>query len=64
MKNKLNIVQEGKLCELVLQYAVILDKSHKDCKKKDVEENSWQGIYSALDFLSTDRWVPLNTISV
>ena len=40
MKNKLNIVQEGKLCELVLQYAVILDKSPKDCKKKDVEENS------------------------
>ena len=45
MENKLSIAQEESLGELVCQYTVILDKSDKGYKEKDVEE-----ITSALDF--------------
>ena len=55
MENKLSIVQEENLCELVRQYPVIFDKSHKGYKGKDVEQNAWQEIASALDFLSTAK---------
>ena len=55
MENKLSKVQEENLCELVRQYPVIFDKSHKGYKEKEVEENAWQEIASALDFLSTGK---------
>ena len=55
MENKLSIVQEENLCELPLQYSVICDISHKGYEEKDVEENAWQEIASALDFLSTGK---------
>ena len=55
MENKLSIVQEENLCELALQYPVICDISHKGYEEKDVEENAWQEIASALDFLSTGK---------
>ena len=55
MENKFSIVQEENLCELIRQYPVIFDKSHKGYKEKDVGENAWQGIASALDFLSTGK---------
>ena len=50
MENKLSIAQEESLGELVCQYTVILDKSDKGYKEKDVEEITWQEITSALDF--------------
>ena len=40
MENKLSIVQEKNPCELIRQYHVIFDKSHKGYKEKDVEENA------------------------
>ena len=40
MENKLSIVQEENLCELVYQYPVIFDKSHNGYKEKHVEENA------------------------
>ena len=40
---------------VVCQYPVIFDKSHKGYKEKDAEENAWQEIASALDFLSTGK---------
>ena len=40
MENKLSIVQEENLCELVHQYPVIFDKSHNGYKEKHVEENT------------------------
>ena len=40
MENKLSIVQEENLCELVCQYPVIFDKSHKCYKEKHVEEKA------------------------
>ena len=55
MENKLSIVHEENMFESVCQYPVIFDKSHKGYKKKDVEENAWQEITSALDFLSTGK---------
>ena len=55
MENKLTIVREENLCELVRQYPVIFDKSRKDYKEKDVKESAWQEIPSALDFLSTGK---------
>ena len=55
MENKLSIVREENLCELVRQYPVIFDKSRKDYKEKDVKESAWQEIPSALDFLSTGK---------
>ena len=55
MENKLSKVQEENLCELVRQYPVIFDKSHKGYKEKEVEENAWQEIASALDFLSIGK---------
>ena len=55
MDNKLSIVQKENLCELVRQYPVIYDKSYKGYKEKNVEENAWQEIASALDFLSSSK---------
>ena len=55
MENKLSIVKEENFCELVRQYPLIFDKSHKGYKAKDVEENAWQEITSAIDFLSTGK---------
>ena len=55
MENKLIIVQEENHWELVRQYPVIFDKSHKGYKEKDAEENARQEIASALDFLSTGK---------
>ena len=55
MENKLSIVQEENLCELPLQYSFICDISHKGYEEKDVEENAWQKIASALGFLSTGK---------
>ena len=40
MENELSIVQEENLFELVRQYPVIFDKSHKGYKEKDVKENA------------------------
>ena len=40
MENKLSIVQEENLYELVCQYPVMSDKSHKGYKEKDVEESA------------------------
>ena len=45
----------GLLILLVCQYPVIFDKSHKGYEEKDVEENAWQEIASAFDFLSTGK---------
>ena len=55
MENRLSIVQEENLCELVRQYPVVFDKSHKSYREKDGEENEWQEIASALDFLFTGK---------
>ena len=49
------MVQGENLCELVRQYPFVFDKSQKSYKEKDVEENAWQEIISALDFLSTSK---------
>ena len=38
LENKLSIAQEESLGKLVCQYTVILDKSDKGYKEKDVEE--------------------------
>ena len=46
MENKLSIVQEENLCELVRQYPVIFDNSHKGYKEKDVEENAFYRLVS------------------
>ena len=56
MENKLSIVQE-KLLRISpsIQYPLIFDKSHKGYRAKDVEENAWQEIASAIDFLSTGK---------
>ena len=55
MENKLSMVQEENLCQLVWQYPVIFDKSHKGCKEGHVKENAWEEIVSALDFLLTGK---------
>ena len=55
MKNKLSIVQEENLCKLVRQYPVVFDKSQKGYKEKDVEENAWQEVAFALNFLLTGK---------
>ena len=49
------MVQGENLCELVRQYPFVFDKSHKSYKEKVVEENAWQEIISAFDFLSTGK---------
>ena len=53
MDKNLRIKQKENLCELVRQYPVIFDKSHKGCKEKYKEENAWEEIGSVLYFLST-----------
>ena len=63
MENKLSIVQEENLCELVCQYPIVFDKSHKGYKEKNAEENAWEEITSALDFF-IDWQVLLKTISI
>ena len=55
MDNKLSIVQKENICELVRQYPAIIDKSHKGYTEKNLEEDAWQEIASALDFLSTSK---------
>ena len=49
MVNKLDIVQEENLCELVRQFPVIFDKSHKGYKEKDAEVKAWNEIANSLD---------------
>ena len=53
MENKFSLVHEENLCKLVRQCPVIFDKSQKGYKEKDVEENAWQKVAFALDFLNT-----------
>ena len=48
-------MQKENLWEFVRQHPVILDKSRSGYKEKDKEENAWQEIASALDFLSTGK---------
>ena len=49
MVSKLDIVQEENLCELVRQFPVIFDKSHKGYKEKDAEVKAWNEIANSLD---------------
>ena len=51
MENKLDIVQEKNLYQLVCQFPVIFDKSHKGQKEKDTEVNAWYEIANSLDFI-------------
>ena len=48
MENKLGIVQEENLCELVHQFPVIFDKGYKE---KDAEVNAWNEIANSLDLI-------------
>ena len=40
---------------LSIYISLDFDKSHKGYQEKDVKENTWQEIASALDFLSTGK---------
>ena len=62
MENKLDIVQEENLCELVWQFPVIFDKSHKGHKEKDAEVNAWSEIANSLDFIPDGMYCILAAI--
>ena len=52
MKNKLDIVQEENLYELIRHFPVIFGKSHKGYREKDAEINAWNEIANSLDFIA------------
>ena len=60
--NKLDINQEENLWELVRQFPVIFDKSHKGYKEKDAEVNAWNEIANSLDFIHDGMYHILATI--
>ena len=62
MENKLDIVQEENLCELIRHFPVILGKSHKGCREKDAEINAWNKIANSLDFIADSMYYILRTI--
>ena len=62
MENKLDIVQEENLCELVRQVPVIFDKFRKGYKEKDAEPNAWNEIANFLDFVPDGMYYILATI--
>ena len=62
MENKSDIAQEENLCELVRQFPVIFDKSHKGYKEKDAEVNAWNETANSLDFIPDGMHYILETI--
>ena len=62
MENKLGVVWEENLCELVRQFPFIFDKSHKKYKEKDAEVNAWNEIANYLDFIPDGKYYSLETI--
>ena len=62
MENKLDIVQEQNLHDLVRQFPVIFDTSYKGYKEKDPEVNAWNEISNSLDFIPDGRYYILATI--
>ena len=62
MEKKSDIVQEENLCELIRQFPVIFDKSHKGYTDKDAEVNAWNEIVNSLDFVSDGMYYILETI--
>ena len=51
-----------KSCELVRQFPVMFDKSHKRYKEKDAEVNAWHEISNSLDFVPDGMHFILATI--
>ena len=41
-KNNLTFVQEEELCELVHNFPILYDKSHKGYKERDAVANAWE----------------------
>ena len=62
MENKLHIVQEENLCELVRQFPVIFYKFQKGYKEKDAEVNTQNEIANFLDFIPDGMYYILATI--
>ena len=50
-ENKLSLIQEENLCEVIPNYPVIFDKSCKGCKERDTVTHKWEEIANSLEFI-------------
>ena len=57
MTEKINIVQEEQLCEVVRSYPVIYDKSHKGYKERDAVANAWKDVANSLEFIPNGKHI-------